>query len=173
MHGTLCTSRENNSLGLPCEIGDLGGARKQLSEDTKRSKTTQNQMTRLGLYPMSVCAMERSFGSKAAMLKLCLEAGREKDNGNRGKHVRQSREREWSRDNSNVSQFVPCAVTNCLCLHVPLRGDGSQVAGSEKRWISRLAIVAFGGNLMKRTSKLLWGASSSRLGAILNVVSAM
>lgn len=45
----LHTSRENNSFRLPCQISDLSGTRKQLSEDADSPKPTQDKMTRLRL----------------------------------------------------------------------------------------------------------------------------
>lgn len=43
----ILTSRQDNALGLPGEIGDLGGAREHLSVNTKSSQTAEDQMARL------------------------------------------------------------------------------------------------------------------------------
>lgn len=43
------TSREDNSLRLPCQLSDLGGAWKQLGENTEGSEATENQMAGLRL----------------------------------------------------------------------------------------------------------------------------
>lgn len=45
----LHTSGEDNSLRFPCQIGDLSGTGKKLSEDTETAKTAQNEMACLGL----------------------------------------------------------------------------------------------------------------------------
>jgi hypothetical protein len=43
------TSRENYSLRLPCQFGNLGGTRKELSEDAESAKTAEDKVACLRL----------------------------------------------------------------------------------------------------------------------------
>jgi hypothetical protein len=65
------TSREHNSLGLPCQISDLGGAGKQLSKNAKRPKPAQDKMASLRLQQReSAFVIERDPRSQEAVMKL-------------------------------------------------------------------------------------------------------